>query len=365
MAGAAYALAGATLSPVGGRLADRLGPGPVLVVTAALHPVALVGLLFVATSRAPLGWIIVASALAGATYPPSAAAVRGAWNALTGPTSGRFHLRRIALAAETSLFEIVYVAGPILVAGFVTFATPAAAIVAAAAVTLVGTVAVARGRAMRGIRPHPHHVRTTGLGPLRVPGFAALLVCVSGLGLAFGSVGVAVPAYAAGYSDSLGGILLGIWGVGSALGGVWFGTRRVRTALSRQFAWLLAAVAATLAVFAVMPGPLALGIALVLGGAAIAPALTVENALVGHIVPTGMMNEAYTWVVTVSVAASAAGGAVTGVIVDRPGGVPWAFLLAAGAVAVGALVASPRTGAIGRADAQASTRMEGMVINAA
>jgi hypothetical protein len=118
-------------------------------------------------------------------------------------------------------------------------------------------------------------------------------------------------------------------------------------------------------VFAVMPGPLALGIALVLGGATIAPALTVENSLVGHIVPVGMMNEAYTWVVTVSIAASAVGGAATGVIVDRPGGVPWAFLLASGAVAVGALVAAPRTGPIGRADAHASTRMEDMLLNAA
>lgn len=127
--------------------------------------------------------------------------------------------------------------------------------------------------------------------------------------------------------------------------------------MTRQFAWLLAAVAGTLAIFAVMPGPVSLGIALVIGGATIAPALTLENTLVGRITPTGMLNEAYTWVVTMSVAASAAGGAVAGLIVDHAGGVPWAFLFAAGAVGVGAGVAALPGGPIARAEA-AATRAE-------
>ena len=75
-----------------------------------------------------------------------------------------------------------------------------------------------------------------------------------------------------------------------------------------------------------MPTPLALGIALVVGGATIAPALTLENTLVGRIAPAAMLNEAYTWVVTVAVAASAVGGAGGGPdLVDAGGravGVP-------------------------------------------
>jgi MFS family permease len=369
LAGSAFALAGAALSPVGGRIADRIGPAPVLLVTAIAHPVALAALLGATAAHAPLGVTVAAAGLAGATYPPMTAAVRGAWNALTSPVSGRFHLRQTALAAETSLFEIVFVIGPLLVAGFVALATPAAAIVAAAVVTLVGSLVVAGGQAMRGWRREPGYARTTGLGPLRVPGFAALLVCVCGLGVAFGGAGVIVPAYANAYgsgnADSVGGVLLAVWGTGSALGGVWFGTRRIATALSRQLAWLLAAVAATLAIFSVMPNPLALGVALVLGGATIAPALTVENALVGRIVPAGMMNEAYTWVVTVSIAASSVGSSLSGVIVDRPGGVPWAFLLVSGAVAMGAGVAGWRGGALSRADTRAADRAGDMLADAA
>ena len=72
-------------------------------------------------------------------------------------------------------------------------------------------------------------------------------------------------------------------------------------ALPKQFAWLLGAVATSFLVLAFMPNPLYLGVALVIGGATIAPALTVENNLVGRIAPAAMLNEAYTWVVTVSV----------------------------------------------------------------
>ncbi|MCX4469921.1 MFS transporter [Micromonospora sp. NBC_01655] len=358
VAGGIYALSGAALSPIAGRVADRVGPTPVLLATAVAHPLALSGLLLASRSDANnLALIYVASGIAGATYPPLTAAIRGAWNDLTGSASGRYHLRNTALAAETSLFEVVFVLGPLLVAGFVLFADATAALVGAAVVTLVGTTAVALGRVMRGWRPHPREHQARGLGPLRVGGFPALLLCVASLGIAFGAAGVIVPAFAGSQPtddpESLAGLLLAVWGVGSAAGGFWFGVRKPAANMTRQFAWLLATVAGSFAVFAVMPGPLPLGVALIVGGATIAPALTLENTLVGRIAPAGMLNEAYTWVVTMSVAASAAGGAVAGLIVDHTGGVPWAFLFAGSAVAVGAAVAALPSGPIARAEATA------------
>ncbi|MEH0984577.1 MFS transporter [Micromonospora sp. CPCC 205556] len=358
VAGGIYALCGAALSPVAGRIADRAGPSPVLLATAVAHPLALLGLLWASRAEAGnLGLIYLAAGVAGATFPPLTAAIRGAWNDLTGPASGRYHLRNTALAAETSLFELVFVLGPLLVAAFVLVADAAAALVGAAVVTLAGTGAVALGRVMRGWRPHPHGHHAKGLGPLRVGGFPALLVCVASLGIAFGAAGVIVPAFADGQPtddpESLAGLLLAVWGVGSAAGGVWFGVRKPAANMTRQFAVLLCGVAGSFVVFAVMPTPWALGVALVIGGATIAPALILENTLVGRIAPTSMLNEAYTWVVTMSVAASAAGGAVAGLIVDHAGGVPWAFLFAGAAVGVGAAVAALPGGPITRAEAVA------------
>jgi hypothetical protein len=329
LAGGVYAVAGAAVSPVAGRIADRGGAAPGRRAAPPPHP-----------HRASFPLLLTAAAAAGATYPPLTAAVRRAWNGLTiGADHG---LHATAMAAETSLFELVFVVGPMLVALLVAVAGGAStALLAAAAVTLVGTLWVAASPVLRGFGRTAADQHTRGLGPLATPGFAVLLVCVAGLGTAFGAAGVVVPAYATahGGDDSLGGVLLGVWAVGSTVGGIWYGLRPPGAPLSRQFPWGLAAVAVTFGVLAVMPNPLALGAALVVGGAAIAPTLTMGNSLVGRIAPAGMLNEAYTWVVTVSVAASAAGGAFSGVVVDRPGGVPWGFVLAGVALVVAALVA--------------------------
>jgi MFS family permease len=361
IAGGVYALAGAAVSPVAGRIADRIGPSPVLLGTAVLHPLALVGLLVASRGgEAALPFIFVASALAGATYPPLTAAIRRAWTDATEVGTGQHHLRAAAMAAETSLFELVFVLGPMLVAALVVLTRdPATALISAAVATFVGTGWIAWLPIMRHWRRHETAETARGLGPLRAAGFPVLLACVAALGTAFGAAGVIVPAYAGqhGGSESLGGVLLGVWGVGSAIGGIWFGTRRPAMALPRQFAWLLAAVSASFLVLAAMPNPWALGVALVIGGATFAPALTVENNLVGRIAPAAMLNEAYTWVVTVSVAGSAVGAAVGGSIVDQPGGLPWAFVFAAGVLLVAALVAAIPAGSMARADRRATERL--------
>ena len=297
----AYALSAALASPVVGRLVDRLGAPPVLSVAAVANPLALGGLLVAAHARA-LGLIPVAAACAGMTYPPLTAAIRSAWIGLTeGERSG---LRQSALAVETSLYELVFVTGPLL-----------------------------------------------------APGFVPVLVCVASLSVSFGAVSVTVAAFASQHAgsggQSLAGILLAVWGLGSVIGGFGYGALRIAAPLSRQFGWLLAAVAVSTALLAVMPGPLALGAALAIGGITIAPALTVYTAIVGRIVPAGMRNEANTWLATVPFAGNSAGGAMAGLIVDHPGTVPWSFGFAATVVAAAVLVAAWPSGPIKRADSAA------------
>ena len=115
--------------------------------------------------------------------------------------------------------------------------------------TFAGTFWIARLPVMRQLATSTRPTTPPGAwARCAVGGFPALLVCVAALGIAFGAAGVIVPAYAGqhGGGDGLGGVLLGVWGVGSAIGGIWFGTRRPAMALPRQFAWLLAGVAAEL-----------------------------------------------------------------------------------------------------------------------
>ncbi|GLY00794.1 MFS transporter [Actinoplanes sp. NBRC 101535] len=360
LAGGVYALSGAALSPIAGRLADRIGAAPILLATAVVHPLALVAVILAAHHRGgSVGLIFVATAVAGATYPPLTAAIRRAWTDMTSAGSGHLELRSAAMAAETSLFELVFVLGPILVGVLMASdGGPEAALICSAVATLAGTAWIVRLPVMRRHGATAAEHATRGLGPLRVSGFPVLLVCIAALGNAFGAAGVVVTAWASehGGGESLAGVLLGVWGLGSAVGGIWFGTRRPAMALTRQFAWLLAGVGVSFLVLPFMPGPVWLGAALVVGGATIAPALTVENNLVSRIAPAGMLNEAYTWLVTVSVAGSAAGGAVVGLIVDQPGGLVWAFVYPAAGLLIAAAVAALPENTLARADRNAGVQ---------
>ena len=68
---------------------------------------------------------------------------------------------------------------------------------------------------------------------------------------------------------------------------------------------------------------------LFLGGTAIAPTLTVQNSLVGSIAPAHATTEAFTWLSTITVGASAVGAAVGGALIEGPFGVSGSLVLAA------------------------------------
>jgi MFS family permease len=346
IASAAYAVANAIVGPVLGRIADRFRPAPVLLATAVAWPLAALAVLVATATEAPTPALWAVSALLGGCQPPLTATVRSTWTELT--TGAFAGLREPALALETTAFELVFVLGPMVVGGLAVVAAPQVSLVVAAVLAFTGTLTVASGRATRGWRPAADRPAARGLGPAAARGMPMLLFVSSGLAFAFGVVGVAIPAFAAersgGQADGLAGLLLGLWGVGSVTGGLWYGTRQFRRSLPTQWAMTLGAVSAGLAVLTLVPSAKVMAIALLVGGLTLAPALTVENALVSRIAPTGMVNEAYTWVSTIVFASSAAGAALAGVLVELRGGVAWAFGLAALTTAAGALAAAvPRS----------------------
>jgi MFS family permease len=164
-----------------------------------------------------------------------------------------------------------------------------------------------------------------------------ILASGSALMLGFGALETAIPAFAtASGRPGLSGVLLAVWSLGSACGGLWFGARVLRVSLPRQYRWGLLAVTLGLAPLAVVASPWVLGVLLFLGGTAIAPTLTVQSNLVGAIAPPHATTEAFTWLSTIAFGASAVGAALSGALVDSSFGLAGGFGLAALGAAVAA-----------------------------
>ncbi len=333
LAAATYGLAMAGMAPVLGRLADRRSPRPVLVAQAAAYPLLLTLLVAVVLGGAPTAAIVAASAVAGAGTPLVSGAVRALWSRVDP------RVRGTAYALDATATELVFVAGPTLVAALAVLATPAWAVAVAGVLAVTGALGIAASGAMRGWVSVPVGHRTSAFATVLAPGMPRVLLSGAALMLGFGALEVAVPAFAdAAGTPGMSGVLLALWSLGSVAGGLWFGARVVSVSLPRQYRWLLLGVTIGLAPLAAASDPWVLGALLFLGGTAIAPTLTVQNSLVGAIAPAHATTEAFTWLSTMATGASAVGAALGGALIEGPAGVSGSLLLAVAGAALAVLV---------------------------
>jgi MFS family permease len=333
------------MAPVLGRLADRRGPRPILLTQAAAYPLLLALLVAVVLGDAPVAVVLLASAFAGAATPLVSGTVRALWSRVD------VRVRPTAFALDATATELVFVVGPSLVAVLAVAAGAAWAVGLAGVLALGGALGVATSRATRSYVPVPGP-RTAMFATVLSPGMPRLLLSGSALMLGFGALEVAIPAFAdAAGSPGMSGLLLAVWSLGSVAGGLWFGARVLSTSLPRQYRLLLLGVTIGLAPLAWISSPWALGVLLFLGGTAIAPTLTVQNTLVGSMAPEHATTEAFTWLSTITVGASAIGAAIGGALIEGPSGVSGSLALAAagaaGAVAI-TLVPGRRPSAVVR-----------------
>ncbi len=211
----AYALFGAVSSPILGRLVDRCGQTTVLVSGATVTALLLVtiGLLPATTSPSIL---VALSAACGAATPPLAACLRTMLPGLVLDPKGLPAL----YALESTVLELTFIFGPPLALGLGVLWSPGGALAVSGLVMLAATLAFAAQPGSRRWRADPTALRPRG-GSLRSPAIRTLVLTLLGAGMAFGAVEVGVTAAAKALgSTAAAGPLLGLWGVGSMLGGI-------------------------------------------------------------------------------------------------------------------------------------------------
>jgi predicted MFS family arabinose efflux permease len=302
-------------APAAGRLIDRRRPAAVLIGYGIAFPVALVVLVEVARSGAPLWALLVAAGAVGATQPPVAPTIRMLWPSLTSEA-----LQPTAFALEATLQELFFIAGPMLVGVVTALISSSAGIAAAAAISTVGVIGFVSTDPVRRHRHQPHahaggHL-LAALSPATVRRIVSFAACY---GLAFGAVEVAMPAFAEDHGGrALSSICLAAWAGGSLVGGLLASGQRPSDPHRRLqiygvvFAGLLALplLAGSVPVMAVI---------MFVAGLPIAPSVAITYGMVQKAALPRTEAEVFGWLSTAVVVGYAAGAGVGGSLISHSG----------------------------------------------
>src|SRR6266704_3509803 len=330
---AAAALAYAAVTPQLARLADRYGQARVLRPQAAMFTVATAALALCAVGRAPVWALAVTAGLSRATMPSLGPMVRSRWSRLLAGGA----LVDAAFSLEGIADELIFITGPVLAVTLAAALSPVAGVLVTGALSVIGVLGLTR---QRRTEPPAAPVSRTYGPALRSPGLRVLIAMTVCLGALFVAVDLATIAFAAHHGDkAAAGPLLGLYGLGSAIAGVWYGSRRWRAPHASRLTVALAATVLGVAPLPFMPGIWPMAAAITAAGLGISATLASSYRVAEMAVPAGQRTEAMSWLTTAAATGTALGAPLAGRLIDArgaPAGYLFAFAagLAAAAIAV-------------------------------
>jgi len=310
---AAGALLYAAVTPRAARLADRYGQARVLRPQVIVFTAATAALAACALGRAPVWALAVTGALSRATMPSLGPMVRSRWTRLLGGTA----LLDAAFSLEGIADELIFITGPVLVAALAVGSVPVAGVLITAALSVIGVLGLT---GQRRSEPPAAPVTRTRAVALRSPGLRAVAGMNACLGALFVAVDLATIAFAQQHgAKAAAGPLLGLYGLGSAIAGVWYGTRHWRSPLDFRLTVALAATVLGVAPLAFMPGIWPMAAAITVAGLGISATLASSYQVAAAAVPAGQRTEAMSWLTTAAATGTALGAPLAGRLIDSSG----------------------------------------------
>ena len=338
----------AAVAPIVGRIVDRHGPRRVLSVTGVMQPLSLAATLWAARHGMSFAAVAFFAGLSGIFSTPTTTLTRTMWR----HRFEREEDRRTAFALDSVTIEINFTLGPAFIAAVLATYGSTVAFGCAIVAVVVALLVFMASPALRYFKPGDGGARHL-LGPLTEPRLWLIYATTFGLTVCLGLMEVGYPAYGTWLAaPALGGLLLGVNSLGSAVGGSLYGGLHFRASVERQFACAMGLMALPLLLHAA-PLPLALfAVAAFLAGAIIAPTIAAQSVLVSRLAPPRYATEAFTWSSTCIISGLGAGMALGGWLVETSG-VQSLFVTAAafaGAMALAALTISASDPAGARAE---------------
>lgn len=333
-ASALYVLGLAVIAPFLGRLIDRLGPRPVLIVCGVLYPAALVALTALVLAGAHPAWICSAALLAGTSLPPVSACIRTLYPRLISEPS----LLQTAYSVDSAVVELVFILGPAVVAACVAIGYPEVAVLLAALSAAIGTGVFARAPAVVRWTAPPLHRPRSWLGALRPRKLRVVFGATVLYSVGFGLFEVAVTAHAAAQgTPSAAGLALALASVGSCAGAVVYGSRYWHAPLPRQFMVALIAMAAGILLLVPIDNLMLYALASIVAGVPMATAIASQSLLVSRLAARERLAESFTWATTCLLGGISAGIALGGVMAERVAAY-WLLVAAASTTGAAALL---------------------------
>ncbi|ONI85794.1 hypothetical protein ALI144C_11780 [Actinosynnema sp. ALI-1.44] len=340
--GAALLTGNGVAGPVRGRAADRRGPVGLLLITGVSYGVGLMLLALVPLWLPGSAWplMAVAAFVVGLFNPPVVPVSRAVWPRMLSGAA-----LQSVYTVDATLTELMFVVGPLLAAALVAAVNPEVSLVISGALALLGAAAFARALSRAGqTKPvgTSDQAKSRKVGLFGVPGVVASLALSFFLVAALLMVDMTIVAWARNVDiPILAGVLGAVWAIGSGIGGLIAGGLTGRPRLTRRVMLNLVGVAALVPVLPPVfdpASPWLIGLVLLLGGAAIAPAAAASNAILGELAPSERRTEAYGWLSSASTAGFAIALPTSGLLLDH-GGPAFAAAGAVVFVALGAVLA--------------------------
>lgn len=327
LAAGTFGVGTAVSAPVAGRALDRLGQRRVLPLLAAGFAGALVALVL-ASGHLGAGPVDALAAVAGLIRPPIEAALRTMWPRLVRPAE-----IDAAYSLDSTVQELIWIGGPLLLAVLLTIGVPGLPLLACAVVSVAGTLAY-----VMGLRAAPERRDSVAAGrsPLCKAGLRVLLVSAACYGIAAGFLNLALVAFAGAHgSVAWAGVLVAIWGLGSLAGGLAYGSRHWHRPVEARAMVCLSLFGVMLMLLALAPSLAVLAMLMFFLGVPLSPWLGALSASVQRAVPAASTTEAFAWEFSTITVGMSVGAALSGLII-QDASVQAAFLAAGGLALAGA-----------------------------
>jgi predicted MFS family arabinose efflux permease len=325
---AVFALAEATAGPQVARLVEDRGQRRILPWPVAVFVLAVCGLIAGAGLRLPLAVLAVIAMTAGASVPQVGAFSAARWrHAVRTPEQVA-----AALSLEAALNDVTHLLGPVLVSTLSAVLYPAAGLTVAGGLVAVGMTALLWQR--RSEPPaHGRSDRRLVDRRLLTPAVGALFGVNMSMGLFFGSIPVAITAFAfAHHAPALAGPIAAVSSLTSLSAGLVYGARAHRLQPTTIILIVSSLLVIGTAALSIVPNVPAMFICYAVVGGAIAPILIPSAVLLQRTTDPRVYTQANTWMNSASAAGIAVAAPLTGLAIQI-GGWRLGFLIAAGLTA--------------------------------